>query len=427
MFIHERPDWPSFRWDGKRIAELDLRAVHSLGYLAGRLAMLGFDSRLAAAVEALTNDIVSSSEIEGHRLDTAQVRSSIALRLGMTLDEYRPDETHYVEGVVEMMLDATGSRGTALTKHRLCQWHRALFPTRKDIRVADYRMSEMTVVSGAFGRERVHYRAPSPERVEAEMIRFIDWVNGNDEPSLIVKSAIAHLWFVSIHPFDDGNGRMARALSDMILAGLSDTSLRYYSLSHQILKDKKRYYDQLERTQRGDGDVTEWLEWYVSAFIAAIEDSESLLSMVLQKATFWATHAQTPVSERQRLVLNKYLDGYDAKLTAKNWQKIAGVSRDTAHRDIEALVKEGILEAHPGRVRDVAYSIIYTKREARDMSFSNIHIEKAQNGDFIIATYQDKTVRDKLSAIDAQRLEMGELTCEELAYKHFAYLLMPEG
>lgn len=380
MFIHENNNWPAFHWDRPRIAELELRAMHSLGFLAGRLAMLGFDSRLAAAVEAMTNDIVSSSEIEGLKLNTDEVRSSIAMKLGLKLNKYSSDPTHYVEGIVEMMLDATEHPSAPLTKDRLCGWHCALFPNRRDITVGDYRTAEMSVVSGAFGRERIHYRAPGPERVEAEMECLVEWVNAPAaDVSPIVKSAIAHLWFVSIHPFDDGNGRIGRALSDMILAGLSDNHLRYYSLSHRILQDKRKYYDVLERTQRGDGDISEWLDWYIHAFMDAIDDSASLLSTVLQKATFWASHAQTVITERQRTVLNTYLDGYDAKITAKNWQKIAGVSRDTALRDIDALVKAGVLTPTPGRVRDISYSINYTASAEPEVPFTDIRIDSMRH------------------------------------------------
>lgn len=315
MFIHEYDNWTDFRWDAETIDALQLKTMHRLGYLAGRMAAIGFDNQLAATVEAVTNDVVASSEIEGVQLDTDEVRSSVARKFGVSLPKSKTP-THYVEGIVEMMLDATHRQNQALTEDRLFGWHHALFPNKTDMTVGAYRTEEMSVVSGIFGRERIHYRAPSPERVLAEMKRFIDWINNRDNKPGILKSAIAHLWFVSIHPFDDGNGRIGRAISDMVMAALDGDGMHFYSLSRQILKDKNHYYKVLEETQRGDGDITRWLEWYFNAIIAAVDDSNAMLSLVLRKAAFWNAHAQASISDRQRLVLNKYLDGYDAKLTA---------------------------------------------------------------------------------------------------------------
>lgn len=423
MFIHEYDNWTDFRWDASTINALQLQAMHRLGYLAGRMAAIGFDSQLAATVEAVTNDVVASSEIEGVRLDTDEVRSSVARKFGVSLQKSK-DPTHYVDGIVEMMLDATHNQKEALTEERLFNWHRALFPNKTDIVIGAYRTDEMSVVSGMFGRERIHYRAPSAGRVAIEMKRFIDWMNHPDNHPGILKSATAHLWFVSIHPFDDGNGRIGRAISDMVMAALDGDGMHFYSLSRQILKDKNHYYKVLEKTQRGDGDITEWLVWYFNAIIAAVEDSNAMLSLVLRKATFWNTHCQAIITDRQRMVLNKYLDGYDAKLTAKNWERIAGVSKDTALRDIDALVKQGILTPTPGRVRDIPYSINYTSRQADSSPFSNIAIETAGNDTFITAEYHDSTsLRDKVSTTDAKRLDDGEISLQDLAYKHFAYLL----
>lgn len=424
MFIHEHDNWTSFRWDASAIDNLQLQAIHRLGYLAGQMAAIGFDNRQAATVESVTNDVVASSEIEGICLDTDEVRSSVAKKLGVTVPHSK-DPTHYVDGIVEMMLDATRNFRKPLTDERLFDWHRALFPNKSSLTVGAYRNDEMSVVSGMFGRERIHYRAPSPKRVESEMRQFLDWINAHDDTPGILKSAIAHLWFVSIHPFDDGNGRIARAISDMILAALDGDNMHFYSFSRQILKDKSHYYKVLERTQRGDGDITEWLTWYLNALIAAVDDSNTILSQVLRKATFWNKFCQADISPRQKLVLNKYLDGYDAKLTAKNWEKIAGVSKDTALRDIDALVKQGILTPTPGRVRDIPYSINYTDRNDREMaSFSDIAIETNGNDKFITARYNGTTMlRDKVSQIDAQRLRDGEITLSDLAYKHFAYMI----
>lgn len=423
MFIHEYDNWTDFRWDDDSINALHVRAMHRLGYLAGRMAAIGFDSQLAATVEAVTNDVVASSAIEGVSLDTDEVRSSVARKFGVEIPQSK-DPTHYVEGIVQMMLDATHRQNEPLTETRLFGWHSALFPNAIDIRVGAYRTDEMSVVSGTFGRERLHYRAPSPDRVPSEMERFIRWINDPENEAGIIKSAIAHLWFVSIHPFDDGNGRIGRAISDMILAALDGDGMHFYSLSRQILKDKKHYYKVLERTQRGNGDITEWLTWYFNAIIAAVEDSGAMLSLVLRKATFWNTYAQASISDRQRMVLNSYLDGYDAKLTAKNWAKIAGVSKDTALRDIDALVRQGILTPTPGRVRDIPYSINYTDRFAEVSPFGNIALETVGEDRFITAEYKDSTpLRDRVSIVDAQRLADGGITLQDLAYKHFAYLL----
>lgn len=423
MFIHELNNWTAFKWQPDIIDTLHLNVMHRIGYLAGRMAAIGFNSQLAATVEAVTNDVVASSEIEGVKLDTDEVRSSVARKFGVSLQKSK-DPTHYVEGIVEMMLDATHNQQSPLTQDRLCSWHKALFPNRTDMIVGAYRTDEMSVVSGTFGRERLHYRAPSPDRVPSEMTRFIYWINNSDSMSGILKSAIAHLWFVSIHPFDDGNGRIGRAISDMIMASLDDNGLHFYSLSRQILKDKHHYYKVLEQTQRGNGDITEWLEWYLNAIMAAIDDSNAMLSLVLRKAAFWNTHAQAIINDRQRMALNRYLDGYDAKLTAKNWEKITGVSKDTALRDINALVRQGILTPTPGRVRDIPYSINYTTAPIDISPFDNIAIESVGNEKFITAMYKNATpLRDRVSSTDAMRLDAGEISLNDLAYKHFAYLL----
>ncbi|MCM1041672.1 MAG: Fic family protein [Bacteroides sp.] len=424
MFIHENPDWTAFRWDSQAINALEMQAMHRLGYLAGRMAAIGFDTRLVATVEAITNDVVASSEIEGVRLDTAAVRSSVARRFGVSV----PQEVlsgHYIEGVVDMMLDATRHHQESLTEERLLAWHGTLFPNKTQLTVGAYRSDEMSVVSGMFGREKVHYRAPAPERVPREMAAFLQWFNEPANKAGILKSAIAHFWFVSIHPFDDGNGRIGRAISDMVLAALDGDGMHFYSLSRQILKDKNHYYRILEQTQRGDGDLTAWIAWYIGAMTAAVADSDAMLSMVLRKARFWNTHAQANITERQRRVLNKYLDGYDAKLTAKNWEKIAGVSKDTALRDIAALAGQGILVPTPGRVRDIAYSLNYTSATAGiDSLISDIRMMKVGADSYISGIYKgDTELRDKVLLSDIKRLEAGEVTLQDLAYKYFAYLL----
>lgn len=424
MFIYERDNWTEFRWDEDMVNALQSQAMHRLGYLAGRMAAIGFDSRLSATVEAVTNDVTASSEIEGIRLDTDEVRSSVARKMGLVLPESKTP-THYIEGIVEMMLDATRHYRKPLTDERLFGWHHTLFPNKTNLTVGAYRSDEMAVVSGMFGKERMHYRAPSPDRVLEEMALFLKWFNNPAIVSGILKSAIAHLWFVCIHPFDDGNGRIGRAISDMVLASLDGEGMHFYSLSRQILKDKNHYYKVLEKTQRGNGDITEWLEWYFKAFMAAVDDSDAMLSQVLRKAYFWNTYAQASITDRQRMVLNKYLDGYDAKITAKNWERIAGVSKDTALRDINALVTQGILIPTPGRVRDIPYSIQYTNNlRGKESPFHNISIEIAGSEKYIVATYKNSaSLRDRISKIDAKRLEDGEISLQDLAYKHFAYLM----
>ena len=421
MFIHESENWPTFRWDINRINALQLDAIHRLGYLAGRLSNIGFESQLLANVEAVTMDVVASWAIEGIALNTDQVRSSVARFLGVAIPK-PTDSSHYVEGIVEMMLDATRNNGRPLTTERLFGWHRSLFPVATDMHVGAYRTEEMSVVSGTFGRERVHYRAPQAERVHKEMERFLDWLNSADNCGALVKSGIAHLWFVSIHPFDDGNGRIARAISDMILASLDPQALQYYSLSTQILKDKNHYYKVLERTTRGNGEISEWLEWYCNAFIAAIESSSHTLSQVLRKATFWQTHAGIIMTQRQKMVLNRYVDGYEGKLTVKNWSKLADVSRDTAARDIEALVEQGVLTPTPGRVRDIPYSINYTPQPAAS-PFTDIAIHSDGEISYITATINGSNLRDRISPVDLKRLADKEIPLQDLAYKYFAFYI----
>lgn len=426
MFIHEHHNWPCFTWDHDKIDMLLQETVRKMGYLAGRMSAIGFDSQLAATVESVTSDVVASSQIEGVRLDTDEVRSSVARKFGFKLQKSK-DSTHYVDGIVEMMLDATQNKNRVLTRQRLFNWHRLLFPYNTDISVGRYRTDEMSVVSGTFGRERIHYRAPSPERVDHEMNLFLDWMNDPNNAPGILKSAIAHLWFVSIHPFDDGNGRIGRAIADMVLASFDESNMRFYSFSRELLKNRDHYYKVLERSQRGSGDITEWLEWYLKSLQTAFEDSNAMLSQVLRKVVFWNTHSQADISQRQRMVLNKYLDAYEAKITVKNWAKLAEVSKDTALRDINSLVSQNILMPTPGKVRDIPYSICYLSDTIHGTScFSDITIENKDGYNFIIATYQDTSkVRDKVSDIDIKRLNDGEISIEDLAYKHFAYLINP--
>ena len=360
MYIHQTKDWPHFSWDKDAINAKLVNVNKAAGFLAGRLSAIGFDAQMSAAVETLTHDILASSEIEGVVLNSDQVRSSVARRMGVHIvGDVEP--SHYVEGVVEMMMDATGKYDQPLTDERLFGWHNCLFPTGRSgmevINVGKYRIDPMEVVSGTLGREKVHYRAPEADAVPSEMKQFLDWFNADSTPKDYVKSAVAHFWFVSIHPFDDGNGRISRAIADMALSQADDSSLRFFSISRQINKDKRKYNAILERCQKGGCDITLWIDWYLDCMSRAIDSAGEMLSSILDKSIFWQTHSQVVVSDRQKSALNIYLDGYSGKLTVKNWAKLVKVSDDTAARDVKDLVGKGVLVPQPGRVRDVSYGI----------------------------------------------------------------------
>ena len=361
MYIHENKNWHLFTWDKDKIYQKLCDVNKKVGQLMGRLSLIGFDDQMSAVVEALSYDIIASSEIEGVELNNVQVRSSVAKKLGVKVHD-SIESSRYVDGIVEMSLDATENYGENLTNERLFGWHNCLFPTgwsnSVEIDVAKYRSGGMKVVSGMLGREKVHYVAPAAENIADEMKRFLEWFNNPETRKDYVKSAIAHLWFVCIHPFDDGNGRIGRAIADMALSQAENSKMRFFSISYQINKDKKRYYEILERTQKGGSDITEWIYWYLDCLIRSVEHSDELLSKVLNKAIFWQKHIGVSISERQREVLNLYLDGYPGKLTVKNWAKRVKVSADTAARDIKDLVEKGVLIPQQGRVRDVFYGIV---------------------------------------------------------------------
>lgn len=360
MYIHQADNWPNFTWDRGIIGSKLAKVNKAAGFLEGRLSAIGFDVQRQANVEALTQGIVASSEIEGVVLNSDQVRSSVARRMGVRITN-ETEPSHYVEGIVEMMLDAVGNYTQPLTDDRLFGWHNCLFPTGRSgmyaINVGKYRVDAMDVVSGTLEREKVHYHAPVAELVPAEMKVFFDWFNADSTPKDYVKSAVAHFWFVSIHPFDDGNGRIGRAIADMALSQADNSSLRYSSISRQINKEKRKYNDILERCQKGSMDITVWIDWYLDCMLRSIGSAEEMLSSILNKAIFWQVHSQDVITDRQKQVLNTYLDGYAGKLKVKNWAKLAYVSADTAGRDIKALVSAGILVPQPGRYRDVAYGI----------------------------------------------------------------------
>ena len=426
MYIHERDNWTQFRWDETRLSLLHEQVCRKQGMLYGRLSSLGFDSKLRAMAENLTLDVVYSSEIEGLRLNVEQVRSSIARKLGIANVKYTAP-SHYVDSVVNVMLEAVKHYDRPLTKELLCAWHSAFFPSGYSegysIEVGTYRSHEEHIVSGMFGREKVHYIAPSPERVEAEMQLFIEWFNTPEEVSSIIRSAIAHFRFVSIHPFEDGNGRMARILSDMLLARGEQSGFRFYNISSQINQHKHQYYDILERMQRGDGDITEWLIWYAQKLADAIDDAEATISTILNKSFFWQKAASVHVTERQAEVLNIFLDGYEAKITSKSWATLAKCSKDTALRDLYDLVDKHILrEDVPGAKRP-SYSIIY---DADDITpyFSGVSIAYEEGVPYLHALFKgNQQVRERVLPLDAERFKKGELSLANLLSKYCTYIL----
>jgi len=367
-YVHELPGWPHLRWDQKKLAVPLAALRHRQGRLVGRMETLGFSLRAEATLRTLTLDVLKSSEIEGEILDRDQVRSSIARRLGMDVGGLTAADRN-VEGVVEMMLDATQNYGAPLTAERLFGWHAALFPTgysgMRKIAIGRWRddsRGPMQVVSGPLGRERVHFEAPAATRLKKEMAAFLKWFNGTDQTDLVLRAGLAHLWFVTIHPFEDGNGRIARAIADMTLARSEQSAQRFYSMSAQIRTERKTYYEMLEKTQESGLDVTPWLEWFLACLDRAFDGTEETLGSVLQKARFWEAHAATLLNDRQRQMLNKLLDRFEGKLTSSKWAKIMKCSQDTALRDILDLVNHGILVKDAAGGRSTSYSLAQ-KRE----------------------------------------------------------------
>ena len=363
IYIHELPDWPNLRWSDEQLAQPLAAVRHRQGRLIGHMEALGFPLREEAVLQALTEDVLKSSEIEGEVLDREQVRSSIARRLGMDIGGLVEADRN-VEGVVEMMLDATQNYAQPLTAERLFDWHAALFPTGRSgmnrITVGAWRTAEagpMQVVSGPIGRERVHYEAPASERLDADMSRFLDWFE-TTAPDPVLKAGIAHLWFVTIHPFDDGNGRIARAIADLALARAEGSAQRFYSMSAQIRTERKAYYDMLERSQKGDLDITPWLSWFIACLDRAFDGAETILASVMRKARFWESVAGQPLNERQRKVVNRLLDGFEGKLTNAKWAALTKASSDTALRDISDLMQRGILVKDPAGGRSTSYSLV---------------------------------------------------------------------
>jgi Fic family protein len=363
-YIHQDRNWPQFSWDGKALSGR-LGAVHGLEQkLLSRMAGLGFPLRAEASLQSLAEEVLKSSEIEGEMLDKAQVRSSVARRLGMDVAGLVKADRH-VDGVVEMMLDAIEQYQKPLTEKRLFRWHAALFPTGQSglrkIHVGGWRKpgdDPMQVVSGPVGRERVHFEAPKAARLKTEMRAFLSWFNAYDGTDLILRAGIAHFWFVTIHPFGDGNGRIARAIADMALARAEKTAQRFYSMSSQIRDERADYYDILEETQAGGLDITPWLDWFLGCLARAMAGADKMLAGVMTKARFWEAHRNDGLNERQRLVLNRLLDGFEGKLTSSKWAKLAHCSQDTAGRDIDDLIKRRILRKDQAGGRSTSYSLL---------------------------------------------------------------------
>lgn len=362
-YIWQASDWPDWRFDLAALAGPMADVSRAQGLLLGRLADVGMALRDQASLAALTEDVVKTSEIEGEQLNVESVRSSIARRLGVDIGALAPVDRH-VEGVVEMVLDATVNCAAPVTRERLFGWHAALFPTGYSglsrIKVGSWRddaSGPMQVVSGPIGRQRVHFEAPPADRLETETGRFLEWVNADSGEPPLVKAGLAHLWFVTLHPFDDGNGRIARAIGDLLLARADGSPQRFYSLSAQIQRERKAYYDILERTQKRSMDVTEWLAWFLDTLHRAVDQAQHTLDAVLTKARFWQHWAATPLNERQVKLLNRLLDGFDGKLTSSKWAAIAKCSPDTALRDINDLLARGVLRKSDAGGRSTSYEL----------------------------------------------------------------------
>lgn len=367
-YIHELPEWPEFTWDSERLATLLATARHRQGVLSGHMQALGFHIRDEATFETVTSDVLKTSEIEGEKLDLDQVRSSVARRLGIDIGALTPADRQ-VEGVVDMTLDTMQRYDARLTEERLFAWHTALFPTRRSgahpVNAGawrDDRFAPMQVVSGPVGRERVHFEAPAATRLPEEMRQFLAWFNDDVTTEPVLKAAQAHLWFVTIHPFDDGNGRIARAIADMVLARSEENSRRFYSMSAQIRQQRGDYYRILEQTQQGTLDITGWMEWFLACLTRAIENAQATLSGVIARARYWDALREIPLNDRQRLIIARLLDGFDGKLTTSKWAAMTKSSQDTGLRDIQQLVDRGVLVRGAAGGRSTNYSLARLER-----------------------------------------------------------------
>ena len=364
MYIYEQSDWPQFKWDAEKLLNLLTRVRYLQGRVVGEMGALDFELKDQANLEILTRDVLKSSEIEGEILDPGQVRSSVARRLGLDVAGLVPSDRN-IDGVVEMLIDASKHFNEPLNKNRLFSWHHSLFPSGHNgifaIPTGEWRDNSkgpMQVVPGLIGKEKVHYQAPDANILEAEMQILLEWLNNKQDLDLVLKAAITHVWFVTLHPFEDGNGRIARTISDMQLARSDNQSYRFYSMSSQIRKKRKEYYDVLEKTQKGTLDITDWIEWFLHCLLHALESSKSILEKVILKHNFWINNASKIINERQRNILNQLLDGVDGKLTSSKWAHIAKCSQDTASRDIQDLINKHILYKLPGGGRSTGYDLV---------------------------------------------------------------------
>jgi len=362
-YLWQRPDWPQWRFDAAELAAPLAQVHRAQGHLAGRMAELGLAQRDQATLQALTQEVITTSAIEGEALNLDAVRSSIARRLGVDIGALAPADRH-VDGVVDMVLDATQQHAQLLTAERLFGWHAALFPTGYSghvrLQVGTWRndaAGPMQVVSGPVGREKVHFEAPPATSLPAETAAFLQWFNAAPAGDALIHAGLAHLWLVTLHPFDDGNGRISRAVGDMALARAEGTAQRFYSLSAQVQRERKQYYDQLEATQRGTLDVTPWLSWFLACLLRAVQGADGMLAGVLMKSQFWQRWAGTPMNARQTLVLNRVLDGMEGKLTNAKWAAIGKCSADTALRDINDLLARGVLGRLEGGGRCTGYEL----------------------------------------------------------------------
>lgn len=427
MYIHEHENWTDFRWSDREVALLLDEVTREQGKLYGRLNGLGFENQLQATAENLTRDVVYSSEIEGIRLNVDAVRSSVARRLGIeNVKQTAP--SHYIDAVVAVMIEAMEHYDQPLSKEKLCAWQSAFFPLGysegSQIEVGKYRTHEEHIVSGYLGRERIHYIAPAPSRVEEEMQMFIDWFNAEKPLSPVIRSAIVHLWFVAIHPFEDGNGRLARILGDIWLARGDKSRFRFYNISSEINRDKYHYYETLERTTKGDGDITEWLVWYLQTLSRSIQEANTIVSSVLNKSLFWMYAASVSMTERQTQTLNLFLDGYEAKITSKSWADLNKCSKDTANRDIQDLVQKGILrEDIPGAKRP-SYSICYGASDSSITSlFSDIAIAQEKDAYYLTGRYKESPIKERILKLDAERYQRGDLPLAPLLDKYLSYMV----
>ncbi len=364
-YIYQYENWTDFTWNETEVNILFGEVRNLQGKISGQMNALGFSSKEEAALNTLTLDVVKSSEIEGEQLNYDQVRSSIARRLGINNAGLIPSNRN-IEGIVDMTLDATQHYADPLTNERLFGWHAALFPTGYSglyqIDVGRYRTGEMQIVSGAMGKEKIHYEAVSAQGLQTEMNKFLVWINNNNLLDPVLKAAIAHFWFIIIHPFDDGNGRIARAIADMLLARAEKSTERFYSMSSQTLIERKQYYEVLQKVQHSDGDITDWLVWFLNCLQKSLLQTTVTVQKILLKASFWNAHETTDLNQRQHLMLNKLLDGFEGKLKTSKWAKIAKCSPDTALRDIRDLIHKGILQQEKEGGRSTNYELVQVKQ-----------------------------------------------------------------